>query len=125
MMDCLTYLRSMWLISQSPGEDGQTFCNINDPTFSSHYRIHELHGRRIRGCFYGWVILSNKVMRSLWNPETGVIIHLPHSNYGNCDDISHWCLSSAPYDPSSVLLLTRARTPNFFFCHMTKRYHYG
>ncbi|GJX10249.1 putative mitochondrial protein, partial [Tanacetum coccineum] len=57
------------------------------------------------GCFYGWVILSNNIMWSLWNPVTGKTIHLPPLvlNDGDCDDINHCCLPSHLDDPSLVL----------------------
>ncbi|GKD60371.1 hypothetical protein Tco_1297880 [Tanacetum coccineum] len=86
-------------------------------------KVSMLKGKRIRGCFYGWVILSNNVTWSLWNPVTGKTICLPPLvlNDGDCDDISHCCLSSPPNNPSSILLLTRATKPTFVFCRLDRK----
>ncbi|KAI3719852.1 hypothetical protein L6452_20757 [Arctium lappa] len=94
----------------------------------SHYRcqIPELCGRYIRGCFHGWVVLSDRDKWSLWNPISTNFIHLPHLilKDGDSNDILHCCLSSPPDDPGCILLLTRDRKPNIVFCrldHKSKR----
>ncbi|PWA64352.1 hypothetical protein CTI12_AA345240 [Artemisia annua] len=60
---------------RSPEDDpevtgDQFFYNIQDPLSCYHCRIPELLGKRIRGSFHGWLILSNDKMWSLWNPVT-------------------------------------------------------
>ena len=101
----------------------QIFYTVHDPM--SHYRcqIPELLGRHIRGCFHGWVVLSNGDKWSLWNPITSKFIHLPHLilKDGDFDDIAHCCLSSPPDGPGSVLLLTRYRNPKIVFCRLDRK----
>ncbi|PWA45640.1 hypothetical protein CTI12_AA515810 [Artemisia annua] len=117
-----------WLVSQSletdeDGTGGQFFYTIHDPLFHYQCRIPELLENRIRGCFYGWMILSNNTKWSLWNPVTSKIIQLPPLilKDGECDDINSFCLSYPPDDPSSVLLLTRAKKSTFVFCRLDRK----
>ncbi|GJY87788.1 putative RNA-directed DNA polymerase [Tanacetum coccineum] len=84
-------------------------------------RIPELVGRRIRGYYHGWLILSTghpqNVMWFLWNPVTSEFISLPPLLYkdGDSHDIGDCCLSSPPHDPNSILLVTRSKIQNFVF----------
>ncbi|GJZ57918.1 hypothetical protein Tco_0613412, partial [Tanacetum coccineum] len=88
-----------------------------------HYqcRIPELLGKRIRGYFHGWVILSNHPYNniwSLWNQVTSKIISLPTLvlEDGEYESIRQCCLSAPPDDPSSILLLTTTNKSIFLFC---------
>ncbi|PWA88479.1 hypothetical protein CTI12_AA120140 [Artemisia annua] len=124
-----------WFVAQNleaedDGTQGQIFYNLHDPM--SHYRcqIPELLGKCIRGCFHGcWVLLSSNhprdVMWSLWNPITSKIINLPPLNLngssGDNDYIESYCLSAPPEHLNSVLLLTRAKKPNFVYCRLGRR----
>ncbi|KAM0065509.1 hypothetical protein Hdeb2414_s0003g00115561 [Helianthus debilis subsp. tardiflorus] len=101
--------------------------NMNNPLSYYPCRIPVLMGRRIRGCFHGWVILSShpdNVMWFLWNPETLKTIHRPplvlkdgdfESIGGDC------CLPSPPDETGSVLLLTRAEQRTFVFCRLDRK----
>ncbi|PWA50138.1 hypothetical protein CTI12_AA475980 [Artemisia annua] len=115
-----------WLVAQCLEGEGQ---NIGDQFFYTihnelpHYqcRISELLGKRIQGYFHGWVILSNHPYNnkwSLWNQVTSKIISLPTLilKDGEYESIGECCLSAPPYDPSSVLLLTRTDKSTFVFC---------
>ncbi|XP_071717828.1 uncharacterized protein [Rutidosis leptorrhynchoides] len=114
-----------WLVSQNlevkeDGTEDQILYTIDDH-INYRCRLPELLGRRIRGCFHGWVILSNNnVSWSLWNPVTCNIIHLPPLNLIDKDieSIGQCCLSSPPYDGGSVLLLTRTTKPTLVFCRL-------
>ncbi|GJR26069.1 hypothetical protein Tco_1102301 [Tanacetum coccineum] len=71
-----------WFVAQDPqadtdGNGDQFFYNIQDPLSFYRCRIPELHRKRIRGSFHGWLILSNDNMWSLWDPVTSKIMHLP------------------------------------------------
>ena len=120
-----------WVVAQNleaeDDTDVQIFYNIHDPLCHYRCRIPELLGKRIRGCFYGWVILSKNphdVMWSLWNPVTSKLINLPpliHKVADFDDSIRYCCLSSSPDDPSSILLMTRTKKPNFVFCRLDRR----
>lgn len=113
-----------WLVAQSlkskeEEEMGdQLFFNIHDPASYYQCRIPELLGKRIHGSFHGWVILSNHVLWSLWNPMTSKIINLPPLmlNDGDPTSIKECCLSLPPNNPNSVLLLTRRDKSTFVFC---------
>ncbi|PWA64733.1 hypothetical protein CTI12_AA342050 [Artemisia annua] len=66
-----------WFVAQNLDAEDETevqiFYNVHDPLRHYRCRIPELFGKRIRGCFYGWVILSSHPsndMWSLWNPVT-------------------------------------------------------
>ncbi|PWA82333.1 hypothetical protein CTI12_AA176640 [Artemisia annua] len=114
-----------WLISQNleaeeHNTNDQFFCTIHE---LPHYRcqIPELLGKRIRGCFHGWVILSShphNVKWSLWNPMTSKIIRLPTLTMkdGDYESIDECCLSAPPVDSSSIFLLTRTNKSTFLFC---------
>ncbi|XP_071737157.1 uncharacterized protein [Rutidosis leptorrhynchoides] len=114
-----------WLVAQNleveDGPEDQIFHTINDQI---HYRcrIPELLGRRVRGYFYGWVILSNNVAWSLWNPVTCKIIHLPPLILRDNASIGQCCLSSPTDDHGSVLILTRTTKPSFVFCRLNVSY---
>nr|GEW19355.1 hypothetical protein CTI12_AA475860 [Tanacetum cinerariifolium] len=107
-----------WLIAKSIEEDekhnaqDQFFCTLNNELPHYRCRIPELLGKRIRGYFHGWVILSNHPYNniwSLWNHVTSKIISLPTLvlEDGDYESIRQSCLSAPPDDPSSILLLTR------------------
>ncbi|KAJ9539659.1 hypothetical protein OSB04_026165 [Centaurea solstitialis] len=79
----------------------------------------------VHGFCHGWMILSNYpkfVMWSLWNPATSKLIRLPPLPQYKDDSgsIESCCLPSPPGDPSSILLLTRSKKPNFVFCRLVK-----
>lgn len=114
----------VWLVAQMlESEDkigDQVFYTINDWLPRYRCRVPELLGRRIRGCFHGWVILSNhpqNIVWFLWNPSTSKLTGLPLLNNGD-GDISECCLSSPPGDAGSVVLLTRWEKPTFVFCRL-------
>lgn len=101
---------------------------MHDPLSLYRYQIPELLGRHIRGCFHGWVILSNNhphnVRWSLWNPYTCKLIRLPPLilKDGDFESIGQSFLSSPPYnDPTSVLMLTRTKKPTIVFCHLDRK----
>ncbi|KAD4384274.1 hypothetical protein E3N88_24442 [Mikania micrantha] len=116
----------VWLVSQMlEAEDmlgDQVFYNIHEPQSSYRCRVPELLGRRIRGCFHGWVIMSNHPhnnMWSLWNPSSSSKpTRLPTLNH---EDISECCLPSPPDAPGSILLLTRKEKPTFVFCRLDRK----
>nr|XP_043610117.1 uncharacterized protein LOC122581866 isoform X2 [Erigeron canadensis] len=105
----------------------QSFSTLHNPLFNSQCRIPELLGKRIRGCFHGWVILSNHPHNntwSLWNSSsTSNIISLPPLllKDGDYDSIRDACLSAPPDDPNSVILLTRTNKPTFVFCQLSPK----
>nr|GEX31315.1 cation/H+ exchanger, cation/H+ exchanger, CPA1 family [Tanacetum cinerariifolium] len=111
------------------GEDcsrNQYFYTISDPLTKYHCQIPELLGRRIRGYYHGWVILSDHlqdVVWSLWNPVTSKMICFPPMILQDGDSISirECCLSAPPEDPSSVLLLTRTNKPTFVFRRLARK----
>ncbi|KAJ0817637.1 hypothetical protein HanPI659440_Chr00c05g0713411 [Helianthus annuus] len=77
------------------------------------YRIPSFLGRRVQGCFYGWVILSNHPhndMWSLWNPKTSKTIRLPRlipkKGDRGSSSLRQCCLSSPPDDHGSIFMLT-------------------
>ncbi|KAF5823572.1 hypothetical protein HanRHA438_Chr01g0040661 [Helianthus annuus] len=106
-----------WFIAQNPQSDYQIFYTINNPEYHYLRRINELHGRQIRACFHGWMILTDhpgKVVWSLWNPLTSKLIRLPPLFHKQRD--SHeCCLSSPPYQTASVFLLTSIKIPTIVF----------
>ncbi|KAJ9563271.1 hypothetical protein OSB04_008431 [Centaurea solstitialis] len=127
-----------WLVAHDldPEEDDtgdQIFYTLHDPM--SHYRcqIPELVGRRIRGCFHGWMILSKRnpqdIEWCLWNPLVSKLIWLPRmilKDEDDVDDFHYCCLSSSPDDPGSVLLLIRISFIKlqrlvFIFCNRKRR----
>ncbi|KAM0070594.1 hypothetical protein Hdeb2414_s0001g00014951 [Helianthus debilis subsp. tardiflorus] len=86
-------------------------------------RINELHGRRIWGCFHGWVILSDhhdNVLWFLWNPLTSNFIRLPPLTPKEKDSYE-CCLSSPPDDQASVFLLLSDTTCTFVFCRLDRK----
>ncbi|GKD20940.1 hypothetical protein Tco_1222643, partial [Tanacetum coccineum] len=117
-----------WFVAQDPqadrdGNGDQFFYNIQDPLSFYRCRIPELHRKRIRGSFHGWLILSNDNMWSLWDPVTSKIMHLPPLvlTDGDSTSIKECCLSLPPDDPNSILLLTRTDKPTFVFCLLKRR----
>ncbi|PWA74764.1 cation/H+ exchanger, Cation/H+ exchanger, CPA1 family [Artemisia annua] len=123
-----------WFVAQNLGADedssrDQYFYTLHDPLTKYQCQIPELLGRRIRGYYHGWVILSDhlqNVMWSLWNPVTSKMIHFPALPVkdGDSESICECCLSAPPDDPSSILLLTRTNKPTFVFFRLVgKRRH--
>ncbi|PWA83159.1 hypothetical protein CTI12_AA170110 [Artemisia annua] len=117
-----------WFVAQSPEADkddtgDQFFYNIHEPLSYYRCRIPELLGKRIRGSFHGWLILSNDNMWSLWNPVSSKIICLPPLilKDGESAFIKECCLSLPPEDPKSILLLTRTDKPTFVFCRLVHK----
>ncbi|KAJ0958280.1 hypothetical protein HanPSC8_Chr01g0037191 [Helianthus annuus] len=118
-----------WLVAQNLEDDtkDQIFYTMHDPLSRYRCQIPELFGRCIRGCFHGWVILSSNhphnVMWSLWNPVTSKTICLPPLvlKDGDFESIKQCCLSSPPSDPTSVLMLTRTKTPTIVFCRLDRK----
>ncbi|KAJ0810819.1 hypothetical protein HanPI659440_Chr01g0031201 [Helianthus annuus] len=94
---------------------------IRDPLSSHRFQLPPSHGRRVRGCFYGWVILSNPPhndMLSLWNPVSCKIIHLPRLL--SKDITQECCLSSSPDDLGSIFMVTTVKHA-FVFCRLDRR----
>lgn len=141
-------LQYSWLVSYDSESKEDTdhifFSTTGSPDFhqNQHYhcRIPELRGRDIRGCFYGWLLLSsyplsptdlNVLEFSLWNPVTSTFILLPRlklelkpdddANQYDTDDIFSCCLSSPPSDQNSVLLLSRFSKPSIVFCLLRRK----
>ncbi|GKD03757.1 hypothetical protein Tco_1178731, partial [Tanacetum coccineum] len=113
-----------WLVAQSAeADEDQVFYNIHDPLSYYRCRIPELLGKRIRGSFHGWLILSNDNMWSLWNPVSSKIICLPPLilKDGESAFIKECCLSLPPEDPKSILLLARTDKPTFVFCWLDSK----
>ncbi|KAK9068533.1 hypothetical protein SSX86_012648 [Deinandra increscens subsp. villosa] len=120
--------RFPWLqVAQSEEVGGdQILYNKNDRLSYYPCRIPVLTGRRIRGCFHGWVILSThpeNVMWLLWNPVTNKAIHLPPMvlENGHSESITDCCLPSPPDDIGSVLLLNRPEHCSFVFCRLDRK----
>ncbi|GKB00564.1 hypothetical protein Tco_0828557 [Tanacetum coccineum] len=117
-----------WLIAESIEDEkhntqDQFFCTLHNELPHYRCRIPELLGKRIRGYFHGWVILSNHPYNniwSLWNQETSKIISLPTLvlEDGEYESIRQCCLSAPPDDPSSILLLTITNKSTFLFCRV-------
>ncbi|PWA49872.1 hypothetical protein CTI12_AA475860 [Artemisia annua] len=115
-----------WLIAQSIQDDEKqdqfVFCTIDNELPHYRCRIPELLGKRIRGFFHGWVILSNYPHNNiwcLWNHMTSKIISLPTlvlEDGESYESIRQCCLSAPPDDPSSILLLTTTSKSTFLFC---------
>ncbi|KAK1441269.1 hypothetical protein QVD17_07115 [Tagetes erecta] len=111
-----------WFIAQNLVSHTQYFYTIHNKQYQYHYQcqVKELHGRRVRGCFHGWVVLSNhpdSVLWSIWNPLTSNFIRLPPL-------INHsyeCCLSSPPDVQGSVLLLTTTKLPTIVFCRLDRK----
>ncbi|GJV89881.1 hypothetical protein Tco_1533819 [Tanacetum coccineum] len=118
-----------WLVAQSLDDDEEHnlfFYTIHNDLPHYRCRIPELLGERIRGCFHGWMILSNHPYNnkwSLWNQETSKIIRLPTLilKDGGYESIGECCLSAPPDDPSSILLLTRTNKPTFVFFRLVSK----
>ncbi|KAK9064620.1 hypothetical protein SSX86_016002 [Deinandra increscens subsp. villosa] len=104
-----------WLVDQSPEEDDTShyfLFTTRAPLSQCWCRIPSFLGRRIRGCFHGWVVLSNHPhndMWSLWNPVISKIIRLPRliskNGVPDSDYVQQCCLSSPPDVPGSVFML--------------------
>ncbi|GKC66913.1 hypothetical protein Tco_1099511 [Tanacetum coccineum] len=103
-----------WFVAQNLGaeEDSsgdQYIFTLHDPLTNYQCQIPELLGRRIRGYYHGWVILSDHlqhVIWSIWNTITYKMIHFPHLILKDRDSYSirECCLSVHPDDPSLILL---------------------
>nr|XP_043610121.1 uncharacterized protein LOC122581871 [Erigeron canadensis] len=112
-----------WLVAENAKD--QIFFTMHDPLSQYRCRISEFLGRRIRGFFHGWVILSkhpDHITWSLWNPVISEeLIHLPPLRILTDGDIvEECCLSSPADDPSSVLLLT-TKNRTFVFCRIDRK----
>ncbi|PWA87067.1 hypothetical protein CTI12_AA135500 [Artemisia annua] len=115
--------RYQWFVAQNLEAGDQIIFTMEKPM--SHYRcrIPVLTGRRIRGCFHGWMILSshpNIVMWSLWNPLTSKLISLPPLIHKDADSLA-CCLSSPPDDPNSVFLFTSSKNATVVFCRLDRK----
>ncbi|PWA41623.1 hypothetical protein CTI12_AA552520 [Artemisia annua] len=111
-----------WLVAQSLEDEKNEigdlfFYTIHDPLINYRCSLPELLGKRIRGYYHGWYILSKKTTWSLWNPITSKFICLPPLilKDGDSGSIKECCLSLPPADPSSILLLTRTDKATFVF----------
>ncbi|XP_071719361.1 uncharacterized protein [Rutidosis leptorrhynchoides] len=129
--------------SDQMNQGEESLCIVNDDEqVRFECRIPEIVGRRIRGCYHGWIILSKKqhhnnnsssssnynyknvMMWSLWNPVTSKFIRLPPlllKTGDSDDDILFCCLSSDPDHPNSILLLRIRNKPNLVFFRLGKR----
>lgn len=118
-----------WLVDQEAEEDDDrdhVIYTIHDPLSQCRCRIPWFLGKRIRGCFYGWVILSNHPhndMWSLWNPMTSKIIRLPWLVSKNGDQgsniIQQCCLSSPPNEPGSIFMVMAVKNM-IVFCRLDR-----
>ncbi|KAK9058796.1 hypothetical protein SSX86_023639 [Deinandra increscens subsp. villosa] len=112
-----------WFVDHEKFEDDtkdHVFYTTMDPLTQSRCRIPSFLGRRIRGCFYGWVILSNhphNEMWSLWNPVTCKIIRLPRLISKVGDIFEPCCLSSPPGNHGSIFMLT-TKKHTIVFCRL-------
>nr|GEZ40783.1 alcohol dehydrogenase, C-terminal [Tanacetum cinerariifolium] len=109
------------LQAEEHNTDDLFFCTIHDEMPQYRCRIPELLEKRVKGCFYGWLILSSNPINnkwSLWNPLTSKIIRLPTLilKDGQYESIGQCCLSAPPDDPTLILLLTRTNKSTFVFC---------
>ncbi|PWA86335.1 hypothetical protein CTI12_AA146440 [Artemisia annua] len=104
-------------------DDDQIIYTMHKPLSHFKCKIPELLGRRIRGCFHGWVVLSNhpyNVVWSLWNPITSNLIRLPTLTK-KLGDTHECCLSSPPDDPCSVFFFTTTKKPTIIFCRLDSK----
>ncbi|GJV11191.1 hypothetical protein Tco_1352732 [Tanacetum coccineum] len=94
-----------WIVAQNLDAkhemEVQIFYSVHDPLRHYRCRIPELLGKHVRGCFYGWVILSDhphNVMWSFWNPVTSKVINFPRLifKHDDDDDIEYCSLTSPP-----------------------------
>ncbi|XP_071699093.1 uncharacterized protein [Rutidosis leptorrhynchoides] len=105
------------------------FSTLHDSLLKFQIQIPELYRKRIRGCFYGWLIISNhpdNVMWSLWNPVSLKTVRLPSLilKDGDGKSINGCLLTAPPDDPTCVLLLTRCDASTFVFCHLLNHHHH-
>nr|XP_043609453.1 uncharacterized protein LOC122581309 isoform X2 [Erigeron canadensis] len=117
-----------WFVVQNMEDDMDVhiFSTLQNPLFKYQCRIPDLIGRRIRGCFHGWLILCNHPHNNMWslyNPSTSNVISLPLLilKDGDYQSISECCLSAPPNDPNSVFLLTISNKPTFVFCLLSPK----
>ncbi|XP_071719699.1 uncharacterized protein [Rutidosis leptorrhynchoides] len=108
------------------GTDTEFFSTLHDPLIKYKCQIPEFYGRRFRGCFHGWLILSDhpdNVLWSLWNPVTLKIVLFPPVSLkdGDSESINECLLTAPPDDPDSVLLLTRRDASTFVFCRLHRK----
>ncbi|XP_071716735.1 uncharacterized protein [Rutidosis leptorrhynchoides] len=104
----------------------EIFSTLHNPLIRYQCEIPEFNGRRIRGCFHGWLILSNHPhndMWSLWNPMSLKIISLPplKLKHGDGKSIYECLLTAPPDDPTSVFLLTRHDASTFVYCLLNRK----
>ncbi|KAK9065630.1 hypothetical protein SSX86_015031 [Deinandra increscens subsp. villosa] len=112
-----------WFIAQNLESDTQIFYTIDDHQYHYQKRVNELHGRRIRAYFHGWVILSNHpddVLWSLWNPLTSKLIRLPPLVHEQ-EPAHECCLSAPPDEQGSVFLLTTSEVPTIVFSRLDRK----
>ncbi|XP_071702640.1 uncharacterized protein [Rutidosis leptorrhynchoides] len=117
-----------WFIVQNLKDeeaiDTEFYSTLHDPPLIKYQcQIPELNGKRIRGCFHGWLILSDHPYNCEWsllNTLTLKIVDLPHLNLGAAyvASIDECCLTAPPDDPTSILLVTRCDKSTFFICRM-------
>ncbi|GJW88583.1 hypothetical protein Tco_0163923 [Tanacetum coccineum] len=75
-----------WFVAQNLGAEEDSygdhyFFTLHDPLTNYQCQIPKLLGRRIRGYYHGWVILSDHlqhVIWSIWNTVTSKMIHFSH-----------------------------------------------
>ncbi|XP_071719486.1 uncharacterized protein [Rutidosis leptorrhynchoides] len=111
---------------EDDGIDTEFFSTLHDPLIQYQSQIPEFHGKRIRGCFHGWLILSDhphNVLCSLWNPVTLKIVRLPPLSLkdGIDESIDECLLTAPPEDPDSVILLRRCDESTFVFCQLNRK----
>ncbi|GKB49986.1 PAZ domain-containing protein [Tanacetum coccineum] len=109
-----------WFVAQNLEAGYEIFYTIENPLAHYRSRIPELLGRRIRGSFHGWMILSshpNIVMWSLWNPITSKLIRLPPFIHEHADS-DECCLSSPPDDSNSIFFILSGEKPTIAFCRL-------
>ncbi|XP_076943718.1 uncharacterized protein LOC143614059 [Bidens hawaiensis] len=128
-----------YYLSTSPFTRYRSFIRKKNRESYNWCGINELPRRQIRGCFHGWVILSDHsvdiLFWFLWNPLTSNLIHLPPLNRkeeeeeeeeeeedydddDDDDDFPYFCLSSPPSDQGSVFLLLSHTTPTIVLCRL-------
>ncbi|XP_071738244.1 uncharacterized protein [Rutidosis leptorrhynchoides] len=119
-----------WFILQNLKDDNnidtEFFSTLHDPLITYQSQIPEFYGKRIRGCFHGWLILSDhpdNVLWSLWNPVTLKFVLFPPLSLkdGDGESIDECLLTAPPDDPTSVLLLTRRDASKFVLCQINRK----
>ncbi|KAL8263270.1 hypothetical protein R6Q59_024619 [Mikania micrantha] len=111
-----------WLVDHNLDDDNKDniFYTTRNPFSQFRCQIPAFLGKRIRGCFYGWVILSNHPhndMWSLWNPVTSKIIRLPRLLSEGVNRAQSCCLSSPPDNHGSIFMLI-VKNHTIVFCRL-------